>query len=79
MEYYILKFYQDEKKKNPEIEQGFDRFEPKLKKIVIGCFIVMFASCIEMLIMVFLSQKQLWYFIGMFFLHCGAVCDLEYR
>lgn len=55
------------RKKNPEIEQGFDRFEPKLKKIVIGCFIVMFASCIEMLIMVFLSQKQLWYFIGMFF------------
>lgn len=37
MEYYILKLYQEEKKKCPDVEQGFDRFEPKVKRIVITC------------------------------------------
>ncbi len=64
MEYYILKLYQNEKKKYPEIEQGFDRFEPKVKKIVIVCLILMFASCAEMIVTLLLFPKQLWYLIG---------------
>ena len=59
MEYYILKLYQEEKKKCPDVEQGFDRFEPKVKRIVITCLVVMFAACAEILF-----PKLLWYFIG---------------
>ena len=29
MEYYVMKIYQEEKQKCPEVKQGFDRFEPK--------------------------------------------------
>lgn len=32
MEYYILKCYQGAKNKCPDVEQGFDRFDPKIKK-----------------------------------------------
>lgn len=64
MEYYILKLYQNEKQKCSEVEQGFDRFEPKVKKIVIGCLIVMFVACAEMIVTMLLFPKQLWYFIG---------------
>lgn len=64
MEYYILKLYQEAKKKCPDVEQGFDRFEPKIKKIVIACFIIMFASCAEMIFTMLLFPKQLWYCIG---------------
>lgn len=65
MEYYILKLYQEEKKKCPDVEQGFDRFEPKTKKTVIACFIIMFVSCAEMIFTMLLFSKQLWYCIGM--------------
>lgn len=37
MEYYILKLYQEEKKKCPDVEQGFDRFEPKVINPDIVC------------------------------------------
>ena len=59
MEYYILKLYQEEKKKCPDVEQGFDRFEPKVKRIVITCLVVMFAACAEMILTILLL-----YFIG---------------
>lgn len=36
MEYYILKCYQEAKNRCLDVDQGFDRFEPKIKKIVIG-------------------------------------------
>lgn len=64
MEYYILKLYQEEKKKCPDVEQGFDRFEPKVKRIVITCLVVMFAACAEMILTILLFPKLLWYFIG---------------
>lgn len=32
MELYILKLYQLEKEKHPDVEQGFNRFSPKTKK-----------------------------------------------
>ena len=35
MEYYILKCYQEAKNECPEVEQGLDRFDPKIKKIVL--------------------------------------------
>lgn len=65
MEYYILKLYQEAKKKCPDVEQGFDRFEPQTKKTVISCFIIMFVSCAEMIFTMLLFPKQLWYCIGM--------------
>lgn len=64
MEYYILKCYQEAKRKCPDVEQGFDRFEPKQKKIVIVCLILMFISCAEMIVTMLLFPKQLWYLIG---------------
>ena len=67
MEYYILKLYENEKQKCSEVEQGFDRFEPKVKRIVIVCIIVMFASCTEMIVTVLLFPKQVWYLIGVLF------------
>lgn len=64
MEYYILKCYQEAKRKCPDVEQGFDRFEPKQRKIVIVCLILMFISCAEMIVTMLLFPKQLWYLIG---------------
>lgn len=64
MEYYNLKLYQEAKKKCPDVERGFDRFELKIKKIVIVCLIVMFVACAEMIVTMLLFPKQLWYFIG---------------
>ncbi len=67
MEYYILKCYQEEKKKCPDVEQGFDRFEPKIKIIVITCLILMFIACAEMIMTMLLFPKQLWYLVGAIF------------
>ena len=64
IEYYILKLYQEAKKKCPDVEQRFDRLEPKIKKIVIACFMVMFAACAEVIVTMLLFPKQLWYFVG---------------
>ena len=47
MEYYILKCYQEAKNRCLDVDQGFDRFEPKIKKIVIACLVAMFISCAE--------------------------------
>lgn len=63
MEYYILKLYQEAKKKCPDVEQGFDRFEPKIKRIVIVCLIVVFAACVELIVTVLLFPRQPWYLI----------------
>ena len=49
MEYYILKCYQEAKNRCSDVDQGFDRFEPKIKKIVIACLVAMFTSCAEVI------------------------------
>lgn len=64
MEYYILQLYQNEKQKCSEVEQGFDRFEPRVKKIVMVCLVLMFVACAEVVVTMLLFPKQLWYFIG---------------
>lgn len=68
MEYYILKCYQEAKNKCPDVEQGFDRFEPKIKKMVKACLAVMFTSCAEIIFTMLLFPKQLWYGIGIIIL-----------
>ena len=68
MEYYILKCYQEAKNKCPDVEQGFDRFEPKIKKIVMACLVVMFISCAEIILTMLLFPKQLWYGFGIIIL-----------
>ena len=73
MEYYILKCYQEAKNKCPDVEQGFDRFEPKIKKMVIACFVVMFISCAEIILTMLLVPKQLWYGIGIIILLIAMV------
>lgn len=63
MENYILKLYQREKQKYPEVEQGFDRFKPGIVRwVVIGCFIGMIASCVGMIMTILLFPKQLRYY-----------------
>lgn len=64
MEYYILKLYQEAKKNCSDVEQGFDRFEPKIKKIAIACLILMFAACAEVIVTMLLFPQLLWYLIG---------------
>lgn len=64
MEYYILEFYQKAKKECLDEEQGGDGFEPKVKRIVNACFIVMFLAWAEMVVTMLLFPKQLWHFIG---------------
>lgn len=73
MEYYILKCYQEAKNKCLDVEQGFDRFEPKIKKMVIACFVVMFISCAEIILTMLLVPKQLWYGIGIIILLIAMV------
>ena len=63
MEYYILKLYQNEKEKNPNVEQGFSRFQPKIQRIVISCLIVVFLSCIGMIATMFLFPHIVIYLI----------------
>lgn len=73
MEYYILKCYQEAKNRCSDIDQGFNRFEPKIKKIVIACIIAMFASCAEIIFAMLLLPKQLWYCIGVMILLIAMV------
>lgn len=51
-----------------DVDQGFDRFEPKIKKIVIACLVAMFISCAEIVFTMLLFPKQLWYCIGIIIL-----------
>lgn len=73
MEYYILKCYQEAKNKCPDVEQGFDRFEPKIKKMVMACLVLMFISCAEIILTMLLFPKQLWYGIGIIILLIAMV------
>lgn len=68
MEYYILKCYQEAKNRCSDVDQGFDRFEPKIKKMVKACLAVMFTSCAEIIFTMLLFPKQLWYGIGIIIL-----------
>lgn len=73
MEYYILKCYKEAKNKCPDVEQGFDIFEPKIKKIVIACLVAMFTSCAEIILTILLFPKQLWFGIGIIILLIALV------
>lgn len=73
MEYYILKCYQEAKNRCSDVDQGFDRFEPKIKKIVIACLVAMFISCAEIVFAMLLLPKQLWYCIGIIILLIAMV------
>ena len=73
MEYYILKCYQEAKNRCSDVDQGFDRFEPKIKKIVIACLVAMFISCAEIIFTMLLLPKQLWYCIGIIILLIAMV------
>lgn len=73
MEYYILKCYQEAKNKCSDVEQGFDRFEPKIKKMVMACLVVMFISCAEIILTMLLFPKQLWYGFGIIILLIATV------
>ena len=73
MEYYILKCYQEAKNRCLDVDQGFDRFEPKIKKIVIACLVAMFISCAEIIFTMLLLPKQLWYCIGIIILLIAMV------
>ena len=73
MEYYILKCYQEAKNRCSDVDQGFDRFEPKIKKIVIACLVAMFTSCAEIIFTMLLLPKQLWYCIGIIILLIAMV------
>lgn len=64
MEYYILKFYENEKQKCDEVEQGFNRFEPEVKRLVIGCLIAMIVALVEMVVTLFLFPNLHWYLVG---------------
>lgn len=64
MEYYILKLYEEAKQRCSDVEVGLVRFDSKVKRWVIGCLIVMFISCAEIIITVILFPKQLWHAIG---------------
>lgn len=65
MEYYILRCYQEAKNKSPEVEQGLNRFEPKIKKVVIACFSVLLGAYAESVLTMLFLPKQFWSFIGM--------------
>ena len=62
MEYYILKYYQKAKDDCPEVEQKLDRFNPKTKRIVVACYLMMFLSLAEMIFTIFIYSN--FYFIG---------------
>lgn len=66
MEYYILKLYQSAKEKNPNVEQGFNRFKPKVKVIVILCLSTMFLSSIGIIVTMILFPRMVLYLIEMF-------------
>lgn len=75
MEYYILKVYQNEIKKDSGLENRINGFEPKIKMFVIICFIVMIVGCIEVIVTLILFPKQLWSLLGGIFC-LGAVLVL---
>ncbi len=61
MEYYIMKLYQEEKKKDGRVESGFNRFSKVEKIWVTGCIIVMFLAMIAaFVIALMLPQGGLW-------------------
>lgn len=66
MEYYILKLYQEEKRKCPDVEQGFDRYDHKTKIVVIICLAMMFITCIGIIVTSLLCPNLQWYFSCIF-------------
>lgn len=64
MKYYILILYQSKKEENPDVEQGFSRFQPTVRKIIIGCFTVMFLTLIGLIVMMFFLHNIVLYVSG---------------
>ena len=65
MEYYILKLYQEAKLKDLEVEQGFNRYETKVKRWLIICMVLMSISVLEMIVTVIIFPDKMWCGIGM--------------
>lgn len=64
MENYILELYEDAKQKCKDVEIGFDRFDPRTKKQVIGWLMIFYLSCAEAILSVLLLPERFWYLIG---------------
>ena len=64
MEYYILKLYKNEKQKCPDVEQGFNKFDPDIRRYIIICLIVMIVSLLETFLSVVFFPERLWYVFG---------------
>lgn len=64
MEYYILKCYEKAKQKDIDEEQGFNRYEAKMKKIFIICTVIIILFGIETIITTLLYPTKLWNGIG---------------
>lgn len=77
MEYYILLCYQKAKKNCQDVEQGFDRYEPRIKKIIIACLILMILACVELIVSILLFHSQLWCLIGVIFFSAGLFALLK--
>jgi uncharacterized protein (DUF983 family) len=76
MEYYILKKYQEEKKKCSEVEQGFDRYEPITKMFVIVFLVIMFIGVALMIKAMLGSIQTQWCFVGVIICVIALFCVL---
>ena len=73
MEYDILRLYQREKEHHPEVEQGFNRYTKRTRKIVIGCLLSMFLFFLQMFIGICIFHSQFWYYSCFILLLCDAI------
>ena len=60
-----MKLYQEAKLKDLEVEQGFNRYEPKVKRWLIICMVLMSISVLEMIVTVIIFPDKMWCGIGM--------------
>lgn len=59
MEYYIMKFYEDAKTKNSNVEQGFNRFKPQIRKWLVVIMVMLVVAGIGIITSLFLSNNVL--------------------
>ena len=71
MEYYILKKYEEEKGKSSEVEQGYNRYPIKTRRIIYTLLGIMFSSCVVMVILFVLAPLSAWYLIS------GGICFIS--
>lgn len=65
MEYYIMKRYQQAKKEDPDVEQGFSRFSKKQRWIVYICFLLMVIFGVFSVVAPFIFVTGLWSGLGL--------------